>query len=106
MKILITVQENFALMGISTNQSIQKIPFNAKNVLMLVIQCLTFSSDLMCLIYEADNFKDYTISIFSCCTMIVAISIFAMIMIKMRHFFEFQEQIEEIINKSKRKYIK
>lgn len=108
MKIFQTVEENFDLMGISAYQSMQKYPFNTKNLLVLSILCTTLFSDVMYLIREANDFKEYTISIFSACTMIVAISIFAIILTRMRHIFFYKNYIEEIINKSMTKlnYIK
>lgn len=102
MKILTTVQKNFALIGISAKQSTQNNPFNAENLIVLLILCLTLITNVMNLIYEADNFKDYTISVFSCSTMIVAILIFVMILARMRHLFDFLKQAEQIINKSKK----
>lgn len=100
MKIFQTVEENFSSLGISAYQSQQRHPFNAKNVLVLWILCTTLYSDVMYLIREANDFKDYTISIFSACTMTVSILIFTTILAKMRQIFYYQKHIEEIINKS------
>lgn len=106
MKIFETVEKNFSLMGISAYQSRQNHPFNAKNLLVLSILCTTLFSDVMYLIRETNDFKEYTISIFSACTMIVAISIFAIILTKMRQIFYYQHHIEEVINKSNNNFIK
>lgn len=102
MKIFQSVEENFSLMGISAYQSTQKHPFNAKNLLFLSIMCTTLFSDVMYLIRDTNDFNEYTISIFSACTMIVSISIFAILLAKMRQIFYYRNYIEEIIEKSKK----
>lgn len=103
MKIFQTAEENFSLMGITAYQSTQKYPFNTRNSLVLLILCTTLFSNIMRLIREASTFKDYTISIFSACTMTVSILIFAIILKRMRYLIYYQNYIQEIINKSKLK---
>lgn len=104
MKVFQTVEDNFTLMGISAYQSQQKYPFNAKNLLVLFILCSTFFSDAMYLIREANDFKEYTISVFSISTMAVSILIFVIALAEMRNIYFYRNLIEETINKSKRKF--
>lgn len=103
MKIFQTTEKNCALIGITAHQSAQKHPFNARNSLVLFILCITLFSNIMRLIRETDNFTDYTISIFSACTMAVSILIFAILLVRLRYLFYFQQHTEEIINQSKSK---
>lgn len=103
MKTFQIVERNCALMGITAYQAAQKLPFNARNSLVLFILCITLFSNLMRLIRETNNFKDYTISIFSACTMTVSILIFAILLARLRYLFYFQHRTEEIINQSKSK---
>lgn len=103
MKIFQTTEKNCALIGITAHQSAQKHPFNARNSLVLFILCITLFSNIMRLIRETNNFTDYTISIFSACTMAVSILIFAILLVRLRYLFYFQQHTEEIINQSKSK---
>lgn len=91
-------------MGIDQYQAKQKYPFNIKNILFLSELSLTLASDVLYLIHDANDFRDYTISIFSICTMTVAIVIFATIMAQMRHFFDFLNETEKAVEKSIKKY--
>lgn len=103
MKIFQTTEKNCALIGITAHQSAQKHPFNARNSLVLFILCITLFSNIMRLIRETNNFTDYTISIFSACTMAVSILIFAILLARLQYLFYFQQHTEEIINQSKSK---
>lgn len=101
MKIFQTIENNFALMGITADQSTHKYPFNARNLLVLLTLLTTLFSDVMYLIYDTNDFKEYTISVFSASTMTVAICIFCIILFRMRRIFDYLNHIEGIINNSK-----
>lgn len=100
MKILQIAQENVSIIGIDANQSTQKFPLNTRNSLVLFTLCSVLASDLMYLIYDANDFKDYAVAILASCTMIVSILVFAYILVKMRIIFDFLHRLEEIINNS------
>lgn len=100
MKILQIAQENFSIIGIDANQSTQKFPLNTRNSLVLFTLCSVLASDLMYLIYDANDFKDYAVAILASCTMILSVLIYASILVKMRIIFDFLHRLEEIINNS------
>lgn len=102
MKFFVTVAKSWALLGFTQRQSIQKHPFNRRNLLALFV--LMFCSILngLYFFYEAETFNELTLSAYTTITHIVAVITLFISVLQMRPFLNFMFQTEEILNKSQR----
>lgn len=103
MKILESIQEGFSKLGVTSWQSIQTNPFNGKNVMCLVWLFLMTISVCIFLTEEATSLKEYVNILGSSITLVVIFIEFALHLWKIKGIFEFIDNFEELIEKSKYK---
>lgn len=95
MKLFITTFKNFALMGIGSSQK----RINAKMLIALFFLWLTSIFNTTFLIYEANNFKDYTQNLYmtvaSTLVALFFVQIFFQISLVEKFITDFEKKIEE-----------
>lgn len=95
-----TLQENFAIVGIRSNQSIQKSPFNRRNSVALFMHSILVVLSLLYVLYDAHSFQEYTNGLYSVLAFIVSVICFIIIIWTTDKWFEFIEFLENTVNKS------
>lgn len=100
MKVLQSVQNYFAIIGIVPPQSHQSHRLNMKNMTMLLIFSLFTVSANVFFVYEAENFRELTDSFYAACSATLTTLSFSTIIGRMYLAFEFIENLESIISKS------
>ena len=101
MPILTSIRENLAIIGLSSHQSTQKYPFNARNLTSLFFQFLNIGCNFGYLMYEAKDLMEITDSMFLTITAILTVSIFINLNWRMKQLFEFIDNLERTVDKSK-----
>lgn len=96
MKFLESSQNFFAMLGISSNQSLMNVNFFMVEFIGIGRVC----SDLAFLIYDANSFREYTYSAFYISTATMADACFTILAIKRAHMFNIIEFGEKLIEKS------
>lgn len=97
MKLFETVLKNYAILGISLDQSIQKYPFNIKILMTFTVLCLTIFLHVMHIIYVASNIKERMESITTTSGSLIISIFFVTIVFKMRTVFNCINSFEDII---------
>lgn len=100
MKTFVTVTENCALLGISREQSLQKYPFNRRNVIVAFILTFCAISNCFYFFHEAETFNEFAISAYTTLTHIVSVITFFIAVLQMRLCFNLIHYTETILNKS------
>lgn len=100
MKIFQTIQKNFAMLGISANQTRERSSINFKNSIAFVLILLNFCSQFINLIFLADNFEEYTICIYAFFTVMMFEMEFGIHVWKMTKLFKFIENFQRLIESS------
>lgn len=101
MKIFQSIEDNLAILGISSYQSIQVQPFNTRNVTTLLVFGLSVISNCVFLFHVADSFMEYTKCVYVVSTLITSFICFAHLVLKMPKLFEFIKNFEQIVEESK-----
>lgn len=101
MKILESIYDDLLIVGLSSDQSIQKYPFNARNVTSLIIFALNILCDVGFLVSGTADLKEFSDSMFAIVTASLTTVIFIDLIWKMRKLFEFLRKLEETVNQSK-----
>lgn len=100
-KIFLPNQKYFATFGICRHQANQSQSFNVKNLLPSII----FGLAVICCsgfpIYEANNFNEYTQSIYITSATIAATIIFILFISNVKDYFNFIDGWEECVQQSK-----
>ena len=105
MKIIQSMQKFALHLGISVEQSIQKHPFNRRNVLALFVFGSATNLCALHVAYDEHTFSEYTIGIAAFSSMFVATTIFVIVLWRMRPLFECLCFMEEAITRSKLRYL-
>lgn len=100
MKILKSNRKNFSFLGITFEQSMQKYPFNWKNLLVIFILCSSTVFNGLYLHYDAKTFNEYTICVYTTGTGMVSVISFSIVLWKMWPSFIMMNDIEIIFKKS------
>ena len=97
MKILQTVQANYAILGISPEHSIRPISLNKKVLMAFLISCISITSCIVYFVHVANNFREYI----QCITTISAIVIFTIcfgaVAFQMTELFDNIDCMENVI---------
>lgn len=101
MEVFKLIQVYFIELGVNANQSVRSHPFNAKNVMVLIIFILSILSNLIYLIGFATTFEEYTSCLNLIASLVVCFMVFAIIVWKMKELFEFIKLLDHMIQKSK-----
>ena len=97
MKLFQASLRNFAIIGISRNQR----PFNARTLIAFACYLLANISAIVFLIYKANAFNEYTLSIFTIFVSITIAFIYGVFVIEMKKIFQLIDFCERIVEKSK-----
>lgn len=100
MQILQSVYITLSIVGMSSHYSIQKYPFNARNLSALFIHGVNIIGNVGFLFSGIENLIEFTESLFLCITVSVATLMFIHVNWEMRQIFEFLSRIQEIVNQS------
>lgn len=100
MQILESIREKLEIIGMSNQQSLQKYPFNERNVTCLLLHGINIVCNLGFLIYGTKDLMEFTDSLFLTITAILTAAIFINLMWKMRELFEFINNLEDIVDQS------
>lgn len=101
MKLFQFVQSTFEIVGVCPNHSNQKHLLNGKILLVFLCYGLSITSCCVFVLYEAENFKDYTefIPVFS--TFITSALGYVTVLLRMEALFEIIAECVDTIEKSK-----
>lgn len=99
MKFLTETQKYLKLVGLTAHQSIQKCPFNVKNVVCLTVLYVASASAVSLMLFQANTFEEYTNSMYPTSCWICAGINFNVFIWKMDKIFEFIEHFEKLIEK-------
>lgn len=99
MKLFRIIQKNFAILGITSAQSIQKHPFNRQIVLLYSIYGSTWISSVLFLFQKANTFEEYTNNIYITSAAAIVMFSFTIIVFKMSKLFEFVNNLGESVER-------
>lgn len=99
MKLFKTAYENFALMGIGSNQS----RINGKMLIASLFLWLTSIFNTTFLIYEANNFKDYTQNLYMTVASTLVAMCYMQIVFQISTLEKFVDDFEKAITESEYK---
>lgn len=102
MKILQSLQHNFAILGIDEYQSKQKHSFNVRSVSVLLIFGISLISGCVS-IAHANTFKEYLNAFHIAVTVAFGGLTFIIVICQMKILFPFIDYVEKVIDESKRK---
>lgn len=100
MRILRANQKSFSLLGITFHQSMQKYPFNRKNLLAIFILSLSTAFNGLYFPYEAKTSSEYTVCVYTTLTGAVCVISFSIVLSKMWDSFMMMHDIEIILKNS------
>lgn len=101
MKVLQTVQKNFAVLGINPKRiNPKQSKSDGKIVMTWLILSLATTSSAIFLLVEAKTFQEYTNNIYSTSAGAVLATTFTIVIFKMEKLFESIDSLEDIIDKS------
>lgn len=100
MKIFKSVRVYFRMLGVDADHSIQSNPFNAKNLLVFIVFILSIISNFVYILNYANSFEEYTNCINTVSTVFIGITVFGILVWKMRELFEFIQCLENAIQNS------
>lgn len=101
MQIFESILEYLRIVGVSSNQSIQPSPFNARNSTCLVILGLNLMCNIGFFVCGAKDLNKANGSIFMAVTVLCILLIFADLIWRMKQFFEFLNHLDDIVTQSK-----
>lgn len=101
MKLFQSLQENFAIMGITSDQSTKNSPFNGRILATLSSQILTVILIAVFIFHDAYTFWEYANNIFNMAGAIILVVFFAIIIFSMRKFFALIKSCETVVAESK-----
>lgn len=101
-KLFRTIQTNFALLGISSHQSVQQCPFNVRNLLTIFSIGFSAISTTINLLYIASSFKEYADSVYVTSSAVLTFVIYLLFVWKMRLIFELVDDLEKTCNESEK----
>lgn len=101
MQILESIYRSLRIIGLNSHQSIQKCPFNARNLISLLTFGLNLTCDIGVVIYGAKDLLECFDAIYLSFTILSAASIFINLVTKMPQLFEFLNSLEVTVTQSK-----
>lgn len=101
MQILESMHKSLPILGMSSSQSIQKHPFNARNVASFLIYGINSICNVGFLIFGANNLMEFIDSLYLTVTAVLAVLILINLSWQMRQLFEFLKHIEDTVERSK-----
>lgn len=101
MHILESIRTKLQIIGMTTHQSLQKYPFNDRNLVCLLLHGINVVCNLGFLISGTTDLMEFTDSLFLTITAILTASIFINLISKMQQLFEFINNLEDIVDQSK-----
>lgn len=101
MKLFITVQKQLALVGIHSPRSNERILFvNAHSMLILLVFIISQITNIAFILYEAQEFEEYTTVINDLMMVSIIVIDFAILIWKTKIVFTFIRRFENFIQKS------
>lgn len=100
MEILKLIHNNLQIIGMDTYQSIQKYPFNARNLTSLLIYGINIIFNIRLLISGTKNAMEFTDLLYLTFTVIITVSMFINLNWNMKRLFEFFESLESTVDQS------
>lgn len=104
MQIFKSIYTTLSITGMSSHFSIQKHPFNARNLSALFIHGVYICGNVGFLFSGIENLIEFTDSVFLCITTILATTMFIHVNWEMRQIFEFLSKLQEIVDQSKKRF--
>lgn len=101
MKIFETIRNYFAIVGITSQQSIQSHPFNRRNSLCLFVFGMGISLTFAYQFRRIESFQEFTDCFYEISTISVCGIGFASFIWEMVELFEFIDRLDDFVNKSK-----
>lgn len=95
-----SVNKSFKMLGLKPPQLNQHHHFNAKNLTILFIFCITAIGTNMYLVYEATTFKEFTDSFYIACSAVLSVVYFTTIISRINLSYELFDRFRDHINKS------
>lgn len=105
MQIFELIYDYLRFIGYSANQSIQKSPFNARNVITSLIFVMNIVCNVGFAISGFEDLKELTDSLYITYTIVCSLLVSVHSIWNMWQLFEFFKIFEEIVNQSKQKMI-
>lgn len=102
MPILESIRNKLQVLGMSTQHSIQKYPFNARNLASLFIHGMNITCSIGFMFAGTENKMEMIVSLFIIITAISDISIFIHLNWNMQRLFEFINKLDNTVDQSKR----
>lgn len=96
-----SIQKYFAITGITSHQSIQRHPFNGRNLMVLLMSGMATASHCIYFLFIASSFIEYLTSAFWAFIMFYGFLIFANTIWKMTILFKYINRFNYIIEESK-----
>lgn len=101
MKIMRTIHSYLVRVGMTSQQSRKRHPFNLRNITSIIVSLLNIFSPTLFLIYDAKNLKETADTIFIIISVSTAMLNFVYVTWKMAEVFQFIENLDDIVNTSK-----
>lgn len=96
MKILQIVQTNFAILGISSNQS----NLNRKSAMGIIVGGLAATSSAMFLLFKANSFVEYVNSFYVTTVLVAFYICFAVLLFSKEKIFKLIDKVDECVEGS------
>lgn len=100
MKILQLVHDNLQIIGLDTNQSILKYPFNARNLTSLLVYGINIYVNVRLLLSGTANAMEFTDLFYFTFTVTVTVFMLINLIWEMRQLFEFINNLESSVDQS------
>lgn len=100
MKLFQSVQENFATLGITREQSIRNNPFNARMLAAFSTYILMIASIAVFFFHDANTFWEYTNNIYNLSAIILIFISFVTVVFNMRKCFALIDSCAAVVAKS------
>lgn len=92
---------DFLVLGLNPHQTNRMYPFSVRNGARLVILAAGIIAQTIYLYSIASGFREYNDCIFALAALVATGIVFTMMIFKSRQFFDFFDDLEETVNKSK-----
>ena len=101
MKLFETVEQYLLIVGINSQQTVQRTRLNVRNVAFFMVFGASIGSSILYSQYEAKNFEEYNLSLYTTATLMCILNIFASFVWNASKIFEIFDKINNMVNKSK-----
>lgn len=100
MKIFQSIQRHFTVLGITVHQSREQSPISIKQLIVILIFVLNSGTQVMSIAFVAEEFEEFTFSIYALFTLTMCVIEFGILIWKMKQLFQFIENFENLIESS------